>query len=1640
MWDLRSRNRGIFVLISVLSGCAVLYNAWGPILGLTVSIIVVIYVCYCLLTNSSILSPRTLFFVKYLEEAGQEINDSLNTASFYLSSVIRKFSIFLNNYYRTHVASKMSRFRQNTYHLSNDTRDTSRNSSRFDLTTNPLSPIPKDHYLSGPNIDTNLENIPYNNLAMHRPLENNYPGTKHTSTPLGQWRKEGNLSSPNEGIGLFTPARPLRSETHHAYSPHRTTVNGNETVYSPNGSPWGTSISPKMRSKAGGVKTVQTVAGPLLASTRYNIDSKIYSDVTSPGLSSRLAKYATEANSKLTHQSQYLTGQFPKVNLNVSPLPLINMKNAKVRTPVTVRIAPPETNRYSPPEKQKLISDVCRNESRTAQNVVQVLREISLKRHASREDISAELVKKQRKEAVYEDNLDELAEMIHKRTREESPNTEEELFAKNNQLRPVKKSKTPSCYDVLNSLSSSNQLVSGVKRKASTYLSRSGTPDIEKHFKGADMVQTIPKTLVNVIQSEPEFTKTPQRNMNENSPDVVESYKKLNEQTTLTKVKSILKDVASTGMVVDNKSSEHVNIHEEKDLQTMKKSPSIANEPTNYTNKLFMKAEPQANERLRTLIQEQGNIRAKFTTDDVEEIKKQDIVNMRQTSMKARLQSMFDAISGKPTKKINPDVIIDAEPACEENTTATGASSHIVTLSSTTSTTNVNTSPIASSAVLPIIAGTKAKTTSKKHVTFILPGSQSSSSSSANEITPTGFQLQAAKSNSEVSNFSFGTLSTTTSSATSSPLSTQNTNTNTITAVTSTIKSSTTPPFPPVENAANQNSTPTTGSPSLNVNSVANNSLNTATTAPKNTESLPKSVTSTIAPNVQSVTPSSGNGTSISNKSIDNVVTNTQTVVPMSTFAFGTSKVSPLPSSVVGNNQSALAISQNQSSVPNSSTSTSQFSFNSTSTMPVNKPAATTSPVTFGGNNNAPAAQPTTGSFSFTTNTTASQSQPLSFGNTALTQSTPAFGSAGTQNPPVFGNSINFQNVQSPGCGATTITQNIPTFGSSQNSPAFGTAAVTTAQNPSTLGTVSSSAPPSAYGNNTSITSSSFTFGNVPQSIAATPALGASANSTKPSLITSAGSNATFSFGSSATAPSKLGFSFGGNAAVTSTGGAVTANPVSTFGATGNNATPVFGASSTSTTPSFGTPSTTAPPAFGTPSTTAPPAFGTPSTTAPPAFGAPSTTAPPAFGAPPSTAPPAYGTPSTTAPPAFGAQPTTTTPMFGGTSTTSTPVFGVTSSSATTSLFGTPTTTATSAIFNANASQSTFGSVANSTASGGFATPKTTAPPAFGSHTTDSGFNFGGVEAGRPSLFSGLSSDAAPSTTAPAATAAPVFGGSAASKNVFGQSKQPSNFAASPPTFGSSGTSNFGNVNTSFRAGNNTIAPAGNTSGFGTQNSTTPAFGASNTAAKPTSATSPPAFGSSGSTFGSTAAAPPAFGANTTSSSVFGSSATLFGSQNTASPSFGAATSNTPSAFGTNAAPAFGEQNTAAPPAFGTQNSGTTTFGASNSNANLSFGFGANQAQTQQNTGFSFSGASGTNNNTATVTPFQFGGTPAKTEGFNFSAPTTTPNLNFGATSPPSFGTMFGASSPAVPAGGMFNIGAGSTSSKSRSNRSRRQR
>lgn len=197
----------------------------------------------------------------------------------------------------------------------------------------------------------------------------------------------------------------------------------------------------------------------------------MYNDVTSPGLTARLTKYATEASNKLTHQSKYLVGQFPKVNLHANSVPVINVKSMRTRTPATVNVAPSHAIRYSSPSKQNILSNLCHSDdSYSSPNVAQALREISLKRHASsREDVVSDFAKKQRRDLVVPSSkeFEVQDEVKQKRSRDDSLKSEDDTSPQSKIVRPAKRTKAPSCYDIINSLSSSKHVVSGVKRKAS---------------------------------------------------------------------------------------------------------------------------------------------------------------------------------------------------------------------------------------------------------------------------------------------------------------------------------------------------------------------------------------------------------------------------------------------------------------------------------------------------------------------------------------------------------------------------------------------------------------------------------------------------------------------------------------------------------------------------------------------------------------------------------------------------------------------------------------------------------------------------------------------------------------------------------------------------------------------------------------------------------------------------------------------------------------------------------------------------------------------------------------------------------------------------------------------------------------------
>ncbi|KAG5644807.1 hypothetical protein DXG03_007629 [Asterophora parasitica] len=351
------------------------------------------------------------------------------------------------------------------------------------------------------------------------------------------------------------------------------------------------------------------------------------------------------------------------------------------------------------------------------------------------------------------------------------------------------------------------------------------------------------------------------------------------------------------------------------------------------------------------------------------------------------------------------------------------------------------------------------------------------------------------------------------------------------------------------------------------------------------------------------------------------------------------------------------------------------------------------------------------------------------------------------------------------------------------------------------------------------------------------------------------------------------------------------------------------GANSASTTTSatgastsaFGTPASTS--AFGTPAATS--AFGAPVSTS--AFGAPASTS--AFGAPASTS--AFGTPASTS--AFGAPASAsafgkpaTTSAFGG-ATTSTSAFGA---PATTSAFGkstfgqsafgqTATPAGTSAFgqpsqpvsaFGQPQSTSAFGQPQQPTSAFGQALQTSAIKPAtgaFGSLNSSTTNTFGGgafsAFSGQPSAFGAASS----------ATTQPAAGVSAFGQTAFGATTAPATSAFGTPapavsTFSNpaAGASAFGNSAPASSAFGSTAAPTTTTSAFGNPAPATSAFGAPSAfgAAQPTTS----AFGTSA--FGA-AAAPSAFGRQTTN--TFGNTNT-----NTTTSAFGTAPVST-SAFPT---------------------------------------------------------------------------------------------------------------------------------------------
>lgn len=277
MWDLG--NRAAVVSISVTCGCVLIYNAWGAILGLALTLLLVVYACYSLLTNDSLVSPRAYRILDYLSEAVHELVAASRVFYAHVQGQVRKLGQSASRYYREHFPFRMSKRRASAYQLSSDsyvavkTRRDSSPSSRFG-SIDQLSPIPRVPYRSHVDdklaVDGRFYDVGDNDRLAQQ--QSAFGDAKHTSTPV---LKPGDSEGTFRNGDVDSDSRRISSKkisvNAQTYGP---SYGENVTQFSPEGSPWGVSISPTMRPRPAGVKTVQTVAGPLLASTRYNIDPK----------------------------------------------------------------------------------------------------------------------------------------------------------------------------------------------------------------------------------------------------------------------------------------------------------------------------------------------------------------------------------------------------------------------------------------------------------------------------------------------------------------------------------------------------------------------------------------------------------------------------------------------------------------------------------------------------------------------------------------------------------------------------------------------------------------------------------------------------------------------------------------------------------------------------------------------------------------------------------------------------------------------------------------------------------------------------------------------------------------------------------------------------------------------------------------------------------------------------------------------------------------------------------------------------------------------------------------------------------------------------------------------------------------------
>nr|CAH7743593.1 unnamed protein product [Callosobruchus chinensis] len=1206
--------------------------------------------------------------------------------------------------------------------------------------------------------------------------------------------------------------------------------------------------------------------GPLLASTKYNVNVSTYEDAKSPGLVSRIVQYNEETEHEkgyhrpATHQTKYSgAGLFPIVHLFKKDLPTLEPRK------VTVKLSSSDYSKtHSQEYNQKLLEGIVKpgspslgrrtviqgpnDNNSSPRSVLDALKEISRKRiHANEEfDLNEDDSKRVRTEQINGDS--------NKRSRADSPLLDSSSESYSSSDKP--RSKRICVYDeYAASCSSTNYLskmpessAGGAKRKSVSISTLTENPKDSKQVKLVTVETQTNEPYDGAKVSESETT-TELDSKNDNESDETkkrESPVKVFDDSPLERIRknrlmALMGSLAGKDTSLTPKSvAATVLVEKSKDVvdSDRDKSPvSIMSHNKSHSEK----SDKHVHFNIPNSTASSESVVADFTTQTLPSD------NFAKSQTPAPPSSPVNLPASEPltsaslsTSKDLPVINFSAGsdslqtvasiPTIQFNSpSSTSLGLPVISASVTSISSSASVSLTTSKSESPKIGGFKFDLPKSISTTSVASSAMSTTSTSTAQLT---FATTTSKTDLTIPQPAFGGLVTTTSAFPTSAgfvLGSKSSASTTVLpsfGLQATAASSTLPSL-----AAGVNSSPAT---------VAFGARSNASTS---SSGIVQSSTSTTA--------SPGFGTSITSATS----TGQPAFNTTPTFNFVSGNKDPS-----NNTLTTFGAPTTSAPAPPSYESTAQnktFSFGSTNITTTSTPfGSDTKPIiSFGGvkpssqtNPAAPfnfgAATTTAGALSTSASTTSG-----TFGTTAAS---PTFGT--TTAASTFGTPTVTRATTGFGAGTTTTTtSSVPMFGAAQSttSPSFGgsTASATPFTKP-TLPTFGQTTAPSSFGAPTTTAPASFGNGNNTFGSPSTTNSGSMFGGSNPPAFGTA--NGTFG------SQNQTQNIFGGAAAAQPSGFGVSSSANQTFcGATA----PTFGSSVTTTanTSGFGTIGSAPVFSFGAKTTTSGATFGTSNT-----FGATTTTASSGFGTTSSTSfgtSSGFGTANTTFGASSGTFGANSAPTFGAATTTQNPGFGATN----TPSFGAPT-----GAFGGATGKPAFGSVAPSSSSAAPAFGATAPTTAFG-QSNPSSAAFGSNTASAFSKPSGTTFGTGSSTSGSFGTANSSFGAA-----------QPSASAATfnSPTTTQSGVFSFGGGGSAPTA----AKPAGVFS-FGGG-----ATGSSGDVAKPsynfTAGAAPPSFGG---------ATSPSFGANNVAVPQFGATGT---------PQFGAAAAGgAPGTFNIGAGP-----------------------------------------------------------------------------------------------------------------------------------------